>query len=79
MRLLGESGVWELFVPGVGDGTLYKFEVRGADGKVGRRPTRWPGPPSCRRSRPRSCQSRYGWDDDDWMEHARHATRTRRR
>ena len=34
MRLLGESGVWELFVPGVGDGTIYKFLVRGADGKV---------------------------------------------
>ncbi|HEV7196445.1 MAG TPA: 1,4-alpha-glucan branching enzyme, partial [Pedococcus sp.] len=30
MRLLGESGVWELFIPGVGDGTLYKFLVRGA-------------------------------------------------
>jgi len=34
MRLLDGSGVWELFVPGAGDGTLYKFLVRGADGKV---------------------------------------------
>ncbi|MEJ7628181.1 MAG: 1,4-alpha-glucan branching protein GlgB [Nocardioidaceae bacterium] len=32
MRMLGLSGVWELFVPGVGDGTLYKFEVCGVDG-----------------------------------------------
>ena len=32
MRSLGPSGVWELFVPGVGDGTRYKFEVLGADG-----------------------------------------------
>ncbi len=32
MRMLGSSGVWELFVPGIGDGTLYKYEVCGADG-----------------------------------------------
>ena len=34
MRLLGVSGVWELFVPGVGEGTLYKFEVRTCHGEV---------------------------------------------
>ena len=32
MRSLGSSGVWELFVPGVGDGCRYKFEILGADG-----------------------------------------------
>ncbi len=31
MRMLGSSGVWELFVPDVGDGTHYKYEVCGAD------------------------------------------------
>ncbi|MGO1165828.1 MAG: 1,4-alpha-glucan branching protein GlgB [Janibacter sp.] len=31
MRALGESGVWELFVPDIGDGAVYKFGVRGAD------------------------------------------------
>ena len=31
MRSLGSSGVWELFVPGVGDGTKYKFQILGAD------------------------------------------------
>ncbi|HET6745723.1 MAG TPA: 1,4-alpha-glucan branching protein GlgB [Candidatus Limnocylindria bacterium] len=34
MRSLGGSGVWELFVPGIGPGELYKYEVLGADGKV---------------------------------------------
>jgi len=34
MRHLGTSGVWELFIPGVGAGHLYKFEVTGADGSV---------------------------------------------
>src|SRR4051794_3909378 len=28
MRALGASGIWELFVPGVGDGAVYKFEIR---------------------------------------------------
>ena len=31
MRLLGESGVWELFIPGVGEGTRYKYAIRGPD------------------------------------------------
>ena len=28
MRVLGSSGVWELFVPGLATGELYKFEIR---------------------------------------------------
>lgn len=27
MRAMGSSGVWELFIPGVGAGTKYKFEI----------------------------------------------------
>src|SRR5439155_9282343 len=34
MRSLGSSGVWELFVPGVVEGELYKFEVLGRDGSL---------------------------------------------
>jgi len=32
MRSLGTSGVWELFLPGVGDGAVYKFEAVRDDG-----------------------------------------------
>ena len=32
MRSLGSTGVWELFVPDLGDGTCYKFAVLGCDG-----------------------------------------------
>ena len=32
MRSLGSSGVWEIFVPGVGPGARYKFDILGADG-----------------------------------------------
>ncbi len=32
MRLRGQSGVWEIFLPGVDDGEAYKFELLGPDG-----------------------------------------------
>ncbi len=32
MRLHGGSGVWDLFVPGIGAGTVYKYELLGPDG-----------------------------------------------
>ena len=32
MRGLGSSGVWEIFVPGVGVGNRYKFRILGPDG-----------------------------------------------
>ncbi|WP_233608319.1 1,4-alpha-glucan branching protein GlgB [Nocardia stercoris] len=34
MRRLGGSGVWEVFVPGIGPGALYKYRVHGADGRT---------------------------------------------
>ncbi|GAA2318758.1 1,4-alpha-glucan branching protein GlgB [Streptomyces kunmingensis] len=34
MRSLGSSGVWELFVPGVGAGTRYKYEIHTRDGRL---------------------------------------------
>ena len=33
MRQLGQSGVWELFVPAVGAGACYKYVILGADGQ----------------------------------------------
>ncbi|MGZ3473819.1 MAG: 1,4-alpha-glucan branching protein GlgB [Polyangiales bacterium] len=32
MRRLSPNGIWELFIPGVGDGVVYKFEVVGPHG-----------------------------------------------
>ncbi len=34
MRALGASGIWELFLPGVGPGVRYKFEILAADGEL---------------------------------------------
>lgn len=32
MRSMGVSGIWELFVPGIGEGEKYKFEIRAKEG-----------------------------------------------
>jgi 1,4-alpha-glucan branching enzyme len=34
MRVRGGSGVWELFIPDIGVGGLYKFEIRDCDGSI---------------------------------------------
>ncbi len=34
MRRIGASGVWELFVPGLKEGDLYKFEVKTVEGHI---------------------------------------------
>ncbi len=34
MRRRGGTGVWETFVPGVGEGTIYKYEIRGQGGQI---------------------------------------------
>ncbi|MDX3097472.1 1,4-alpha-glucan branching enzyme [Streptomyces sp. ME01-24h] len=68
MRSLGSSGVWELFLPEVGEGERYKFEVCGADG--GRR---LKADPMARRTEepPATASvvtaSRHQWQDADWM------------
>ena len=32
MRRRGATGVWEIFIPGLGEGTTYKYEITGPDG-----------------------------------------------
>ncbi|HEU0222595.1 MAG TPA: 1,4-alpha-glucan branching protein GlgB [Paracoccaceae bacterium] len=34
MRQRGATGVWEIFLPGIGEGTHYKYEIVGPDGVV---------------------------------------------
>ncbi len=74
MRSLGSSGVWELFVPDVGAGTRYKFQVLGADSKW-----REKADPVARRTEvpPATAsvvtESEYEWGDEQWIA-ARAAT-----
>lgn len=34
MRVLGSSGIWELFIPGLFEGELYKYEIKARDGSI---------------------------------------------
>ncbi|MDA2811481.1 1,4-alpha-glucan branching protein GlgB [Nocardiopsis sp. RSe5-2] len=78
MRSLGSSGVWELFVPGVGPGALYKFRVHGRDGGV------------CDKADPMAFAaqhppetasvvhaSAHTWSDDAWMNERKARDHTR--
>ena len=69
MRSLGGSGVWELFVPGAGEGARYKFEIRGPDGLMRRKAD----PMASLAEQPPATASvvftsSYEWKDDDWLE-----------
>jgi 1,4-alpha-glucan branching enzyme len=70
MRRLGDSGVWELFLPEVAPGARYKLEVRGADDTTVQRAdplSRWaevsPGTASIVCPEPN-----HVWQDHDWLE-----------
>ena len=68
LRVLGSTGVWELFWPGFPADGLYKFKVHGADGSVTERadPMAFAAEvPPARASRVTS--SDYTWADGDWM------------
>ncbi|MCX7746107.1 MAG: 1,4-alpha-glucan branching protein GlgB [Clostridia bacterium] len=34
MRCLGSSGVWEIFIPGIGQGEMYKYEIKTPHGEI---------------------------------------------
>ncbi|MFR0354850.1 1,4-alpha-glucan branching protein GlgB [Streptomyces sediminimaris] len=70
MRSLGASGVWELFVPGIGEGARYKFEITSRYGgrflkadPMARRTEEPPATASVVTS------SAYEWGDAAWMAH----------
>jgi 1,4-alpha-glucan branching enzyme len=56
--MLGGSGVWELFVPDVGVGNIYKYEIRGADDVVRTKADPMARRPSARRTPGRSSTPR---------------------
>jgi 1,4-alpha-glucan branching enzyme len=76
MRSLGGSGVWELFVPGIGAGELYKYEVLGGDGSLRIKADPFAFSQQVRpetASRVWDVASDEGWTDDAWMsERAAH-------
>ncbi|SMQ14035.1 glycogen branching enzyme [Streptomyces sp. Ag82_O1-12] len=70
MRSLGASGVWELFLPSVGEGTAYKFEIHSRHGhrflKADPMARRCEEPPNTASI---VTASHYEWGDTEWMAH----------
>ncbi|MEE2032878.1 1,4-alpha-glucan branching protein GlgB [Rhodococcus sp. CC-R104] len=68
MRVLGSSGVWEVFVPGVEPGALYKYRVHGRDGSVRDKadPVAFATevPPA---TASKVTDSNHVWHDDAWL------------
>jgi len=69
MRFRGGSGAWELFLPGVTVGALYKFEIRTREGAVA---TRTDPYGRCFELRPDTAAvvaspDEYTWGDAGWM------------
>ncbi|MGV9822340.1 1,4-alpha-glucan branching protein GlgB [Nocardia xishanensis] len=69
MRALGTSGVWEVFVPGIGVGEKYKYRVHGADGRT----VDHADPLAFATEHPPATasvvtESNYSWGDADWLE-----------
>ena len=68
MRSMGGSGVWELYIPGVKPGALYKFQIRTKSGswitKIDPLARRTETPPATSSV---VDVSDYVWRDSDWM------------
>jgi 1,4-alpha-glucan branching enzyme len=68
MRSLGSSGVWEIFIPEIGAGTRYKFQILGADSVW-----REKADPMARRTEvpPATAsvvtEAEYTWGDEEWL------------
>ena len=70
MRHLGSSGIFELFIPGIRPGDLYKYEVVGADGvlrlktdPMAAKHEQFPGVSAIVQRR-----DNHAWADHGWME-----------
>ncbi|MFF8950294.1 1,4-alpha-glucan branching protein GlgB [Streptomyces sp. NPDC014940] len=68
MRSLGASGVWELFLPGIGEGARYKFEITSRYGarflKADPMARRTEAPPDTASV---VTAAHHEWGDGDWM------------
>jgi 1,4-alpha-glucan branching enzyme len=68
MRSLGGAGVWEIYVPGAGEGARYKFDICAPDGQWRRKAD----PMANLAERPPATasvvySSGYEWGDGDWL------------
>ncbi|TRD21556.1 1,4-alpha-glucan branching protein GlgB [Palleronia caenipelagi] len=71
MRRRGSTGVWEIFIPNIGEGESYKYEILGAGGQ--RQPLKADPVGFGSEHAPQNASvvrhiDGYGWKDGKWME-----------
>ncbi|TRW99504.1 1,4-alpha-glucan branching protein GlgB [Paracoccus sp. M683] len=78
MRRRGVTGMWELFIPGIAEGALYKYEIAPQSGAVQEKadPVGFGAQHPPQTASVVRDISGYGWDDGNWM--AERAERNRR-
>jgi 1,4-alpha-glucan branching enzyme len=80
MRMLGASGVWEIFIPGAREGALYKFEIRTPAGAVMLKtdPYGFFFETAPKNSSIVWDNRKFQWDDQAWLQRRREADPLRR-
>ena len=71
MRRMGSSGIWEIFIPGITVGTIYKYEVLGY---FGQRVLKTDPFAFAMEIRPRTASvvwdiDNYQWHDQEWLDY----------
>jgi 1,4-alpha-glucan branching enzyme len=69
MRSLGRSGIWELFIPGIGQDELYKFEIKTQNDVLLKKsdPFQFYGEVRPRTGSIVRSLSAYDWHDEQWL------------
>lgn len=70
MRVRGSSGIWEIFVPEIGEGEVYKYEIKTSLGHIYEKIDPYA---FASEVRPRSGSvvadlSKYQWHDQEWLQ-----------
>lgn len=73
MRVLGGSGIWEVFIPALGIGETYKFEIKDQNGNIYLKADPYAYQAEVR---PKTASvvadiNQYAWKDEKWLENRR--------
>jgi 1,4-alpha-glucan branching enzyme len=79
MKSRGASGIWELSIPGVGEGSAYKYEIRDRERRLFLKADPYG---FAMQLRPANCSvvcslDGYAWSDAVWLQSRRHADHLR--
>lgn len=74
MRSLGQSGIWEIFIPGIDLGEKYKFEIKTPSGGILVKTDPYANQMELR---PKTASvvtdvDRFAWEDQEWIEKRKH-------